>query len=169
MENKNNVTIDTTNMESFELFPAFDYKSVTNEDIVRIKAVFDSFNYDLKVTSADVSLFDVRPSHGELIANIGSLFNTCRGVSVWLTVKDFGVRIDQKHYDDFCNIDTCKMLLQDVKKAKVKHNQAHGNEYRYSFNSVDSMISFMSDLFDCYNASKHETTKEIVTVESVTA
>ena len=156
----NNATIDFSKMDSFDIFTDFDYKTVTNEDVAHIGDVLKTLRDDFVVTKADTTLFDVRPSHGEIIANIGSIVSTCKGVSVWFTVNDIGVRITDEYMQEFNNVDTCKMLL-DIKSHKYIKKQ---HETRYTFNSIDNMLSFMSDLFNYYNASD---TVEIENTESV--
>ena len=160
-----NKTIDFSTMTSFELFPEFDYKSVTNDDVKLIDTTLKSLNDDFVTTKADTTLFEVAPSHGELLANIHSIVNTCKGVSVWLTVKDIGVRITDTYMQEFSSVDTCKMLL-DIHTHKYLKKQ---HETRYTFNSIANMLDFMSDLYNCYNASQSDNTKEVVMTESVIA
>ena len=140
----------------------FDYKSVDNNAIAKLEKELTKLNYDFVVTKSDVTLFDVRPSHGELLANVGGLLSRCKGCSVWLTCKDVGVRLNQEHLERFESVasDTLASVAYKTDKRNV--------ERRYSFDSLESAITFISKLVTAYNksvasATKKETTKKDTT------
>lgn len=146
-----------------EIADKFDYKSVDNNAIAKLEKELAKLNYDFVVTKSDVTLFDVRPSHGELLANVGGLLSRCKGCSVWLTCKDVGVRLNAEHIERFASV--ASSVLDSVAYKTDKRNV----ERRYSFDSLDSATTFISKLVTAYNksvASKETTKKESAKKES---
>lgn len=153
---------------NFDIFTNYDGHTISNLDVTKMRTFFDNMpvgDKKLKVTSADVKLFDV--DGGEQIANIDVIQNKCHGLSVWVTKKDLGVRFTQKYLDMFSQSPICKCYLDNIKVYKfIKRDK----ERRYAFYSIDSLVRFLTDLFDYYNAYMESTaTKVIETAESVIA
>jgi hypothetical protein len=132
----------------------FDFKSVDNNAIAKLEKELAKLNYDFVVTKSDVTLFDVRPSHGELLANVGGLLSRCKGCSVWLTCKDVGVRLNAEHLERFESV--ASNTLESVTYKTDKRNV----ERRYSFNSLESATMFISSLVTAYNKSVASATKK---------
>lgn len=132
----------------------FNFKSIDNNAIAKLDRELAKLNYDFAVTKSDVTLFDVRPSHGELLANVGGLLSRCKGCSVWLTCKDVGVRLNQEHLERFESVasDTLESVAYKTDKRNV--------ERRYSFDSLDSATTFISKLVTAYNKSVASATKK---------
>lgn len=168
----NNATINTADMMKVKLFHEYNVQSdITNSTVAQLKAFLDNVpmndNHKMVTTGARVELFDIRENHGELLSNIDTLNTKCYGLSIWATTKDIGVRFNKEYIDKFLAVDSCKLLLDNVYKYTMPRKK-RDNERRYMFSDIESVCRFLSTLFSYYNQSLN-TTKEIVSVENVTA
>lgn len=132
----------------------FNFKSVDNNAIAKLEKELAKLNYDFVVTKSDVTLFDVRPSHGELLANVGGLLSRCKGCSVWLTCKDVGVRLNTEHLERF------ESVASDILDSVAYKTDKRNVERRYSFDNLDSATTFISKLVTAYNKSVASATKK---------
>ncbi len=137
-------------------------KANTINLINALQTVANAFN--LHVTKADESLISL--DNGELIANVDGLMNRCSKMSIWSTLKDFAVRIDESYLESMT--DTQRFALDNAFAYKLKKQKNKANERRYSFADYKDVIYFLSTL-SAYATTKEVQTKEVQTPESVTA
>lgn len=145
------------------LFDEYNTVNVNNKTVAQLKAFLDNVSTDnakMVTTKCDASLFDFES--GELLSNVNGLMNRCKGLSVWATKNDIGVRFNQEYIDMFSSVPACKMLLDNVYQYRVSCK-----ERRYSFESVGEACRFLGHLYDYYKAGN--ATKEVSTAKEVIA
>lgn len=132
----------------------FTYKRINNADLALLRSVASAFN--LSVTSCNVDMFDLES--GEIIANIGGLATKCKGLSVWATRKDIGVRLHEDYISKHLNNEAVKAIIN----SNYKHLQ-HKTERRYSFSNMRDVVFFISSL-SAYSNKETKAIKESETI-----
>lgn len=145
-----------------------DYHAINNDDMNLLRSVATALN--LKVTKADISLFDVH----EIIANMSesdSFTSRCNNISVWHNVdsqKHYTVRIECAYADKLSSeSNSADLLLNTLYSYKVMKERKKDNERKYQFNTMKELVHFLF-MLNQYTAQK-EATKEATEQKEVIA
>lgn len=143
--------------------------AMSQKDIDTVKSFCEKskMTFNEKVDNYD---FDAHKSNVRL-CNFGKS-DVCRTASIWYAPKrynDFGVRIEATTLNNYRKSDINAFLLDNVYHGVESRENGKDNEYRYSFVSLESALSFFSTLQDNYRkmiATKEATKEAIATKEA---